>query len=79
MSRDAAEILRDALALPMDTRAALVDSLLDSLDSTVDPHTEELWEREILRRTKELDSGIVKTVPWVELRSRLIAKPGNNR
>jgi putative addiction module component (TIGR02574 family) len=79
MSRDAAEILRDALALPTDTRAALVDSLLDSLDSKVDPEAEELWEREILRRAQELDSGSLKTVPWAELRSRLIAKLGNDR
>jgi putative addiction module component (TIGR02574 family) len=73
------EILREALALPTDARAALVDSLLDSLDSTVDPQAEELWELEILRRAKELDAGIVKTVPWVELRSRLITKLGNER
>jgi len=79
MNRDAAEILREALALPTDTRAALVDSLLDSLDSTVDPDAKELWEREILRRAKELDSGDRKTVPWVELRSRLIGKLGNER
>ena len=79
MSREVADILRDALALPTDTRSALVDSLLDSLDSTVDPDAEELWEQEILRRAKELDSGSLKTVPWVELRSRLIAKPGNDR
>jgi putative addiction module component (TIGR02574 family) len=79
MLRSAAEILRDALALPTDTRAALVDSLLDSLDSTVDPDAEELWEMEILKRARELDSGSVKTVAWVELRSRLIAKLGNDR
>ena len=79
MSRDVAEILRDALALPTDTRAALVDSLLDSLAATVDPQAEELWEREILRRATELDSGSVETVPWAELRSRLIAKLGNER
>jgi len=78
MNRSAVEILREALALPMDARAALVDSLLDSLDSTVDPHAEELWQQEILKRAKELDSGSVKTVPWVELRSRLIAKLGND-
>jgi putative addiction module component (TIGR02574 family) len=78
MNRDAAEILREALALPTDTRAALVDSLLDSLDSTVDPDAEELWEREILRRARELDLGSVTTVPWVELRSQLIAKLGND-
>jgi putative addiction module component (TIGR02574 family) len=79
MNRSAVEILRDALALPVDARAALIDSLVDSLDTTVDPHAEQLWEQEILRRTKELDSGSLKTVPWAELRSRLIAKLGNGR
>jgi putative addiction module component (TIGR02574 family) len=79
MGRQAAEILREALALPTDTRAALVDSLLDSLDSTVDPAAEELWQQEILRRAKELDAGSVKTVSWTELRSRLLAKLGNER
>jgi putative addiction module component (TIGR02574 family) len=78
MNRSAAEILREALSLPMDARAALINSLLDSLDSTVDPHSEELWEQEILKRTKELDSGSVKTVPWLELRSHLLAKLGND-
>ena len=36
MKRDAAEILRDALALPTEARAALAGSLLDSLDTDVD-------------------------------------------
>lgn len=79
MNRSAADILREALALPIDARAALIDSLVDSLDSTVDPQAEELWEQEILKRAKELGSGSVETVPWAELRSRLIAKLGNDR
>jgi putative addiction module component (TIGR02574 family) len=79
MSRDAVEILREAMSLPVDARAALIDSLLDSLDSTVDPVSEEVWEKEILRRARELDSDTLKTVPWVELRSRLIGKLGNER
>ena len=36
MKRDAAEILKDALALPTEARAALAGSLLDSLDTEVD-------------------------------------------
>ncbi len=36
MGRDAAEILKEALALPAEARAALADSLLDSLDTEVD-------------------------------------------
>jgi hypothetical protein len=36
MKRGAAEILRDALALPIEAREALVGSLLESLDTDVD-------------------------------------------
>ena len=36
MKRDAAEILKDALALPTEARSALVGSLLESLDTEVD-------------------------------------------
>ncbi len=72
MKRAADEVLKDALELPVEARAALVDSLLDSLDSTVDPDAEALWQAEILRRTREIDEGSVQLVPWSELRARLI-------
>ncbi len=72
MSRAADEVLKDALELPVEARAALVDSLLDSLDTAVDPDAEALWQAEILRRTREIDDGSVQLVPWSELRARLI-------
>jgi putative addiction module component (TIGR02574 family) len=72
MSRAADEVFKDALELPVEARAALVDSLLDSLDTTVDPDAEALWQAEILRRTREIDEGSVQLVPWSELRARLI-------
>ncbi|MDP8989790.1 MAG: addiction module protein [Acidobacteriota bacterium] len=72
MSRAPDEVLKDALELPVEARAALVDSLLDSLDTTVDPDAETLWQAEILRRTREIDEGTVHLVPWSELRARLI-------
>ena len=72
MKRAADEVFKDALELPVEARAALVDSLLDSLDTTVDPDAEALWKAEILRRTREIDEGSVQLVPWSELRSRLI-------
>ena len=73
MKRDAAEILKEALALPTEARAALAGSLLDSLDTDVDEDTEP-WATEVNRRVAELDSGAVKTVPWVEVRRRLAAR-----
>jgi putative addiction module component (TIGR02574 family) len=71
MGRSADEVLKDALDLPLEARAALVDSLLDSLDAAVDPDAERLWEAEILRRAREIDEGSVQLIPWSELRSQL--------
>jgi putative addiction module component (TIGR02574 family) len=70
MKRDAAEILKEALALPTEARAALAGSLLDSLDTEVDEDAEAAWATEINRRIAELDSGAVKTIPWAEVRRR---------
>ncbi len=74
MSRDAAEVLKDALALPPEARAALIGSLVDSLDTEVDQDSEEAWRVEIRQRLQEIDSGTVKLVPWDEARRRLLAR-----
>ena len=71
MKREAAEILKDALGLPMEARAALAGSLLESLDTEVDEDAEAAWATEVNRRVGELGSGAVKTIPWVEIRRRL--------
>ena len=77
MSRDAGEILKEALALPAEARAALADSLWDSLDAEVDADAEEVWRQEIRRRLVDLDSGTVTAIPWSEARARLLAKLPN--
>ena len=74
MKRDAAEILKEALALPTEARAALAGSLLDSLDTDVDEDAQAVWATEVNRRVAELDNGTVKTVPWEEVRRRLAAR-----
>lgn len=73
MSRDVAEILKEALALPPEARAAMADSLLDSLDTEVDEDAEAAWRREVQRRIAQLDSKAVSPIPWTEVRSRLMA------
>jgi len=73
MTREVAELLRQALALPVDARAALAGRLIESLDDTVDPSAEEKWSREIARRIEELDSGKVKPIPWAEARQQISA------
>lgn len=57
MKRRAAEILKDALALPADARAALAGQLLDSLD----PHLKVrrgLFLQARRRALKQLRSGL---------------------
>ena len=74
MKRDAAEILKDALALPTEARAALAGSLLESLDTEVDEGAEAAPATEISRRVAELERGAMRTIPWTEVRRRLAAR-----
>jgi putative addiction module component (TIGR02574 family) len=71
MTQEVTELLRKALALPPEARAALAGSLLESLDDTVDATAEEEWNEEIARRIQELDSGRVKPIPWAEARRQV--------
>jgi len=71
MKQNIADILKDALKLPPEARAALAGTLLDSLDDTVDPDAESAWEAEILLRLKEIDQGKVKLMPWPEARTKI--------
>lgn len=73
MTQEVSELLKKALALPAEARAALAGSLLDSLDDTLDVSAEEQWSREIAHRIAELDSGKVKPVPWAEARRQISA------
>ena len=71
MKQDPNSLLKEALKLPPEARAALAASLLDSLDQEVDENAEAAWQLEIDRRLKELDSGAVKPIPWSEARRRI--------
>jgi putative addiction module component (TIGR02574 family) len=73
MTQEVSELLKKALALPPEARAALAGSLLESLDDTVDASAEEEWNEEIARRIQELDSGKVKPIPWAEARRQVSA------
>jgi putative addiction module component (TIGR02574 family) len=77
MSKDISELLKKAFALPVEARAALAGSLLDSLDESRDEDAEAAWEREIARRVQELQAGTVATIPWNEVRRRLSTKFGS--
>ena len=56
MERHAVDLLRDVLALPPEERAALIDSLIESLDQTVEEGAEGAWRREIEARLEQIDA-----------------------
>lgn len=68
------DLFRNALALDESDRTVLVGLLIDSLDPEAEQGVEAAWLREIDRRTRELDTGAVQTIPWEIARERLIAR-----
>jgi putative addiction module component (TIGR02574 family) len=71
MKANISDILKEALKLPPEARAALAGTLLDSLDDAVDQEAESAWEAEILLRLKEIDGGKIKLMPWPEARTKI--------
>jgi len=63
MSPELDELLKRAMALPAEDRAAMASSLIESLDEAVDEDVEAAWNEEIKRRVDDIRSGRVKTIP----------------
>ncbi len=74
MAPNLEKVVREALKLPTDQRAALAGTLIGSLEQDVDDDAEAAWSREIARRVREIESGSVKLVPWSAVRRRIRAK-----
>ena len=72
MSPEVSDLLKRALALPDDERAALANMLLDSLEMR-DESIQEAWDKEVARRMKDLKDGKAVTVPWEQLHRELLA------
>jgi len=72
MSPEVSDLLKRALALPVDERAALANTLPDSLGTT-NQSVQEAWDEEVARRMEDLKAGKVVTVPWEQLHRELLA------
>ncbi len=72
MSPEVADLLKRALALPVDERTALANTLLDSLVDA-EESVQAAWDEEVARRIQDLQAGKAVTVPWEELHRELLA------
>jgi len=72
MEQNASEILRNAMKLPLEARAAIAGFLLDSLDGPIDLDIENAWKSEILSRIQEIDEGKVQLISWADARRKIV-------
>jgi putative addiction module component (TIGR02574 family) len=68
MSRDAKELLEEALRLPGSDRLRLAERLLSTCDGEPDSDAAIAWEEEIARRSRDIESGLVEPIPWSEVK-----------
>jgi len=76
MTQRTQELLREALALPVDERADVAAQLLASLDDE-DVATEDIeaaWAVEIETRARRVLSGQSEGIPWEDVRRRAEAE-----
>ena len=72
MSPEVSDLPKRALALPLEERTALANTLLDSLE-VADESVEAAWDEEVARRMRDLRAGKAVTVPWEQLHQELLA------
>ncbi len=67
---DTKKLIAEAALLPVEERARVVDSLLQSLDPS-ESGIDDSWSREALKRLDELRSGRVDAVPGQKVFDRI--------
>lgn len=72
MAKDLTALFRDASELPERDRATLAGLLIESLEADSEPDVETAWSDEIKHRVADLDAGNAETIPWEEVRRRLL-------
>ena len=74
MSTSNAELFKKALNLSENDRATLAGLLIESLEEKLDEGFEAVWKAEVTRRIAELDSEEVDTIPWEDVKARLMKR-----
>lgn len=73
---DYQDVFASALQLPIEERLRLIDDLAASVPGDRPPTLSSEWKEEVVRRSEEIDAGLVATESWTDIRERLFAKFG---
>lgn len=74
MPNVAKKVLDDALSLPADARADLVEMLLTSLNLPTQPEVDRMWADEAERRIVQIEKDEVELLPGKKVFSRIRKK-----
>lgn len=74
MSRNPHELLQETMELLPEARAALADSLLNSLDAETDLNVERAWQMEIEKRMASIEDGTAETISWEDVQAQLLRR-----
>ena len=67
------ELFDEAVSLPVEIKAQLIDKLLRSLHPFQE-EIDELWAAEAEKRVEEIKSGKVKTIPGDEVFKKILGR-----
>jgi putative addiction module component (TIGR02574 family) len=73
---DFESVLADASQLPVVDRVQLIEALWDTVPDDALPPMSDEWISEIKRRSAEFDAGVVKAVPWEQIRAEAFHRAG---
>ena len=65
------ELVEEAVSLPVEIRAQIIDKLLESLNPS-QKEIDKLWAKEAEKRVEEIQSGKVKTIPGEEVFRKIL-------
>ncbi len=73
------KLIEEVAKLPEADRIRLAERVLASLDGEPDRGAGEEWAREIERRSREIEQGLAKPVPWSEVKKTAVRKARERR
>jgi putative addiction module component (TIGR02574 family) len=65
------ELIEEAILLPVEIRAQIIDKLLQSLNPA-QKEIDKLWAKEAEKRVEEIQSGKVKAIPGEEVFKKIL-------
>ncbi|MEK7759261.1 MAG: addiction module protein [Pseudomonadota bacterium] len=79
MARPLDELNKELLSLPRKERADLALRLIRSLDEGVEEDVDAYWKEELVRRSRQIDSGEVEMIPAEEVFRKVNERLAKNK